>query len=350
MYSTFGTYFDGISSKPQKVELFLNEISGEIKIVDSATNSFFWSIEQIIFEKNIIQFKNNSFQQIKIEDEEFIEKLNVLLQKTGNVGWYKKLINLGFKIHILISLLILGIVVFAYLVVIPWVAEQAVVLIPEEYDNKIGNTFYNEYADYNLIDTSKTKALNQFAQNLQLNNTKPLKFTVVNSSTINAFALPNGNVIVYTGLIDLMQNHDELAGLIGHEVSHINNRHSMKMLCRNLSGYLLISVVFTDVNGIMAVISDNIHNLQSLSYSRQFEKQADFEGVDLMIKNNINPKGMTNLFKRIQKNDIFLLPEFLSSHPITQDRIDYINDLIIEKPHHTFNNHKLEKLFTEIKN
>jgi predicted Zn-dependent protease len=147
-----------------------------------------------------------------------------------------------------------------------------------------------------------------------------------------------------------MKNHDELAGLIAHEVSHVNNRHSMKMLCRNLSGYLFISVVLTDVNGIMAVIGDNVHNLQSLSYSRQFEKQADIEGVELMIENKINPKGMTNLFKRIQKNDVFLLPEFLSSHPITQDRIDYINDLIIEKPHQTLKNQKLENLFNQIKN
>ena len=77
----------------------------------------------------------------------------------------------------------------------------------------------------------------------------PIKFSVINSETVNAFALPDGNVVVFTGIIDLMDDYDELAGLIGHEVAHVNNRHSMRMMCRNLAGYIFLSAVLSDVNG-----------------------------------------------------------------------------------------------------
>ena len=166
---------------------------------------------------------------------------------------------------------------------------------------------------------------------------------------MNAFALPDGHIVVYTGILNQMQHYDELVGLIAHEAIHVNNRHSMKMMCRNLSGYIFVSAVLSDVNGVMAIIGDNVHSLQSLSYSRQFEREADKEGFYLMKKNQVNPKGMTNLFNRLQANSDNLVPEFLSSHPITKERLNYITRLIkfnsypvVEHPH-------LEELFKKLK-
>jgi beta-barrel assembly-enhancing protease len=167
---------------------------------------------------------------------------------------------------------------------------------------------------------------------------------------VNAFSLPDGNIIVFTGIIDVMKDYDELAGLIGHEVSHINNRHSMKMLCRNLSGYLFVSAMLSDVNGIMAIIGDNVHNLQSLSYSRQFERQADEQGTALMVMNGINPKGMTTLFSRLKASEKVTMPAFISSHPITDDRIADINRLYKRTPRSFQYNPVLENLFQQVKN
>ena len=124
----------------------------------------------------------------------------------------------------------------------------------------------------------------------------------------------------------------------------------MKMLCRNLSGYLFISAVLSDVNGIMAIIGDNVHNLQSLSYSRQFERQADEQGTQLMILNDINPKGMTDLFTRLKSSETVVIPGFISSHPITTDRIVDINRLIQRTPHKFHKNSTLEELFRQVKN
>lgn len=354
MSKTSAIYFDGISSTPQKIELILDEQQAELVFLSDTINSHKWAIEEISFEHigDMLEIRQvtNTSSVVKVKDADFITGFLTFLNKNGQVGWYYRLLHLGMKAYIGMALIILGLIVSGYLVVIPWVAEKAVLIIPQSYDMNMGNTFYHEYVSENDIDSTKTAALNLFAEQLKLNNTGELHFTVVNSTTVNAFALPNGDIIVYTGLIDLMKDYEELAGLIGHEVSHVNNRHSMKMLCRNLAGYIFISAVLSDVNGIMAVIGDNVHNLQSLSYSRQFEQQADEEGTLMMIQNHINPGGMTDLFTRLQTEEKVIIPTFISSHPITTDRIKTINKLIQQKSYRNINKPGLEKLFREVKN
>jgi predicted Zn-dependent protease len=286
---------------------------------------------------------------ITSNNEAFIGEFVNFMKRYGHVGLYQRLIELGFKAHLLIALVLLTLIIAGYFFALPGIAEKAAVLIPESYDNQMGQLFFDEFSERSTIDSSKTALLNNYAERLDLKNKKPLKFTVIESSTVNAFALPDGNIIVFTGLLDLMKSHEELAALISHEVVHVNNRHSMKMLCRNLAGYLFISVVLTDVNGIMAVIGDNVHSLQSLSYSRQFEREADTQGLELLAFNQIDPKGMVSLFEGLQSKAELLLPEFLSSHPITRERIDYIEKQIGSKTYSYKKNEQLDELFMKIK-
>ena len=354
MISTVGKYFDGISSRSQDIGIQLDETNAGLRFGISSEQPDFWSIDDILFEHigNSLEIRNrhHSLALIKVNDDSFATAFIAFLKAKGRLSWYHRILQLGIKAYISIALLILGFIVAGYLLIIPTVAEKAVVLIPQHYDISMGHTFYKQYVNDNKVDSTKTAALNLFARQLKLNNTIKLHFTVINSQTVNAFSLPDGNIIVFTGLIDLMKNYDELAGLIGHEVSHVNNRHSMKMLCRNLSGYLFISAVLSDVNGIMAIIGDNVHNLQSLSYSRQFERQADEQGTQLMILNGINPNGMIDLFARLKSSETVVMPGFISSHPITTDRIVDINRLILRTPHpYTFNS-RLKELFLRVKN
>ena len=122
----------------------------------------------------------------------------------------------------------------------------------------------------------------------------------------------------------------------------------MKMMCRNLSGYLFVSAILGDVNGIMAIIGDNVNNLQSLSFSREFEHQADADGFKILMQNQVNPQGMSNLFKRLD-DQMSIIPEFLSSHPVTKERIQFIDQLIKTKPYQIKENTRLEILFKELK-
>ncbi|MCG2612282.1 M48 family metallopeptidase [Flavobacterium sp. SM15] len=345
-------FYDGVSSAPQTIELSFNKSQG---VLVYSTPSFQKRV--LLTEAKIevfgsalnVLFGENPLQQIKIEDRNLIAQINAYRKENGQISWYQRFVSLNFPILVVFSLAFLALVGCGYFWGIPWVAEKAVVAIPEDYDNSLGATFYEQYIETDSVNIEKTKLLNQFAQELKLNNTKKLHFTVVESEIINAFALPDGNIVVYSGLLNLLEKPEELVGLIGHETSHVNQRHSMKMLCRNLSGYLLISTVFNDVNGITAVIGENLHSLQNLSYSRKFETQADRDAVTIMEQNHIDPKGMQQLFSRLQSHHDIEMPELMSSHPITRQRKRNIENLIKEKPFTVVENPKLNVIFQKLK-
>jgi beta-barrel assembly-enhancing protease len=342
-------FYDGESSIPQPIELSFDTTKALFVFETTKNESNCWEIKDVVFTKKgrflNLQHGQNPIQNITVEDAKFINSV----EGFKSFGLYDKLLFLGFRNHILVALGILTIIGLSYIYFIPWVAEKSVVLIPKTYDDEVGRLFFEQNLQFNSIDTSKTKVLNLFASELKLNQTKKIKFTVVNSDIVNAYALPDGNVVVYTGIIDCMKDYDELVGLIGHEVAHVNRRHSMKMLCRNLSGYVFVSTILGDANGVMAVIGDNINNLQSLSFSREFEQQADIDGFEILLLNKVNPQGMPKLFNRLEDQTGIVLPEFLSTHPITKERINYINKLIKTRKFQFSENQNLKKLFKQLK-
>jgi len=349
-----GIFFDGLSSTPRPVNIMFDDATGTFTFGLPVARSASLSVEDLSFDQTGSLFKiitcEDPIQYIRLDDAQLVDAIKKYLRSKGKVSLYQRMVNSGMKLHLAIAGFIVAVIVLAYLFVIPWAGEKAAVMIPEEYDYKLGSSFFEEYTRYNNIDSAKTETLNRFARQLVLGNTKDLKFVVVRSGTVNAFALPDGHIIVFTGIIDKMEDYTELAGLLAHEAVHVNNRHSMKMMCRNLAGYFFISAILSDVNGIMAVIADNARNLQSLSYSRQFEREADTEGLELLLKNRINPKGMTKLFGRLKDESDHMLPAFLSSHPLTDDRLHYIDEMIrSEKSPYDFNA-KLDSLFRSVKN
>jgi beta-barrel assembly-enhancing protease len=350
---TQAIFFDGNSSTPFQVGISINEFTKSIIIKRNGFDDLQWNISDINFENNSeslsIHCKHDSFQIIKITDSNFISEFLEFLKANKNYGWYNTLLNKGLKMYIGIALGILGLLVLAYFYLIPWVGEKAVILVPEDFDNTMGSSFIEEFLRFNTIDSAKTIEAQEFANKLHLNNTKKITITVIKSEIVNAFALPDGNIIIYTGILKDMNSYEELAGLIGHEASHVNNRHSMKMLCRNLSGYILISAVLSDVNGIMAVIGDNVNSLQNLSYSREFEYEADEDGMQLMLQNKINPRGMIALLSSLETDNTYGIPEFLSTHPVTKERINHVNSLIKVTKCAFVTNKDLQKIFTQIK-
>lgn len=350
---TIGVFYDGESSVSQEVVLTFDS-QKEVFIFENLNNeTYTWELAAVTFNKRRalleLQHGNDPVQILKIEDVPFISELTIFRNTNGHLGWYQKMLDLGTKIHLGFAVFIIGFVALCYLYAIPWVGEKSVILIPEEYDDRLGNSAWagNEY--FMDVDSKKTKLLNDFAKQLNLKNTKNLKFTVVKSDEINAFALPDGNIVVFSGILKEMEDYDELVGLLGHEASHVNNRHSMKMLCRSLSGYLFVSVILGDANGIMATIGDNVNSFQSLSFSREFEHQADADGFKILIANKVNPQGMSNLFKRLQQHHSISIPEFLSSHPVTENRINFINKMIKNQKNQQVTNPQLEKLFAKLK-
>lgn len=78
---------------------------------------------------------------------------------------------------------------------------------------------------------------------------------------VNAFALPNGTMVISTGLLERLSYYDELVALLGHEQAHINYRHSMKNICRALSSYILVSILLNDTQGVFAAIIEGVQSI-----------------------------------------------------------------------------------------
>lgn len=347
-------YFDGQSSASQKILIVFDETINEIVLHITDDILCVWQLEDLQFEKydNVLEIRNKKYSGalLQIDDKYFSQRFYEVMKQKRRVDIHTRLLHLGFSRIIAIAVCLFGLIVLAYFYVLPPLAERSAEFLPESFDNKIGNMFMETFLNENKIDIEKTKYLEQFASELKLRNTKPLHFTVVKSDEINAFAIPNGQIVVYTAILDIMKNPDELAALLAHEASHINNRHSTKLLCRNLAGFMIVSLLFSDVNGIMAVVAENAQQIHSLSYSRKFEQEADEQGVRILMANDIDPNGMIRLFEQLENENKFSIPKILSTHPLTQERKEHIKRMISESIYEVKPYKNLTSIFEHIKN
>ncbi len=151
---------------------------------------------------------------------------------------------------------------------------------------------------------------------------------VVQKDEINAFAMPNGHLIVYSGLIQNSDNQEELIGVLCHEIAHIQLNHVMKKMLSEMG--LSVLITMSSGNGSPVIIKEALKRLSSLTYERGLEKEADLKAVDYMIKANVNPSAFANfLFKQsLNENEASKYLRWVSSHPDSRDRSVYINEYI----------------------
>lgn len=347
-------YYDGQSSASRLVEVLWDEPNQRLCLQLTEGEVVYWLLSDLSI--NLyddiaeINCRTQSNALLKMDRASLPNQLIETIEQFEPSDPHKTLLKLGFVKISAIALGLLGLVVLAYFFLLPVVADKSVSLMPEQFDDQIGNlvmeTFMSEYE----VDSVKSQYLNAFARELDLGNRKPLTFTVLKADEVNAFALPNGQIVVYEGILEKMRTSDQLVALLGHEASHINQRHSMKMMSRNLAGYLIISILLTDVNGVMTVIADNAQELHSLSYSRKFEQEADEKGLQILMNNRANPRGMVQLFEQLEQEETLTIPALLSSHPLTAERKKHMNTLIKRASFEISPNPRLEQIFRKLKN
>jgi beta-barrel assembly-enhancing protease len=249
---------------------------------------------------------------------------------------------------------VLGVlIVVAYFVFIQFIPFIGLKLISPEKERDLGKQMFAAFVKEENKDIEKTADAQTFANTLQLSKKYPIKVTVIdNDKTVNAFAMPGGYVVIYTGLLNKMRSKEELTALLGHEVSHINQRHSLRAMLRSLASSLLFSVVISDFSGVSALILENVNTLRSLSYSRSLETEADTEGMNIMMQNNVDVNGMKHLLETLQKaaGDMPSQLSFLSTHPLTRKRIENVQQFISQHPQqNTSTDQNLEELWRRIK-
>lgn len=152
----------------------------------------------------------------------------------------------------------------------------------------------------------------------------PWRIRVINDTVLNAFCTPGGYIYIYTGLIKFLESEDQLAGVMGHEMAHADKRHSTDALTRQYGLQLLIDIVFGQDKGALARIAADI---SQLSYSRKNETEADEYSVIWLCPTAYNAAGAAGFFdKLIKLGQAGGTPEFLSTHPNPENRVQAIKD------------------------
>ncbi len=151
------------------------------------------------------------------------------------------------------------------------------------------------------------------------------RYHVLDSETVNAFALPGGHIFLFTGLLKRIQSDDELAAVTGHEMTHVRKEHWARAVATRLKRELGLDILLgaTHAGIVWHAVAGLSDTALTLSYSREEEDQADLGGLKNMVAATYDPHGMLDLFHTLQTatGNKGEPPEFLSNHPLTADRI-----------------------------
>jgi beta-barrel assembly-enhancing protease len=181
-----------------------------------------------------------------------------------------------------------------------------------------------------IQDPTVNEYVNRIGQNLVRNSDAKVPFTikVIDSDEINAFALPGGFFYVNSGLILAADNESELAGVMAHEIAHVCARHAMRQMTRaQIANFASIPLIFIGGWAGYAIQSAASFALPMtfLTFSRGFESEADYLGLQYMYKTGYDPQSFVAFFEKIQakeKKKPGTLSKAFSTHPQTPDRIE----------------------------
>jgi Zn-dependent protease with chaperone function len=320
--------------------------------VDGRSSTITWKMRDITAVYNertglsTLKLKNSS-EELLVKGKEAAAYVGAS-QADMDKPWYRKEgtkiwgRNLSILSGIATALLIL------YFLLVPWLAEKMVGTVSVETEQRFGNAMYDALNLSASEDTAAGAAITDFFKEMNVSSAYPVKIAVVNSEVLNAFALPGGRIVVYSGLLKKMDSYPELAALLSYEFTHVNNKHVTKSVFRRLGSKIFLRLLMGSVGSATDVIANQADDLRSLNYSRSLEREADKEGLQLLVERRIDPRGFTDLFKHLAENSTrYKVPVFLESHPAIDERIDYIEQLA--KGASVAENSRLKAIFEKLK-
>jgi Zn-dependent protease with chaperone function len=349
-------FFDGLQAGPKHALMYFDAAGIFIQLGaywDKEATVLFFPYKQCNIQqtgnKSIVFLNKNATNYISFNtNESFVIDLQQKFNQKEQ-SFAASLLGMNvFSLAILVVILLAG-VYWGISTIVPWAGLK---LIKPSTETELGEKMYQSMMQGETIDHQKTKLLQEFAKSMQLSNTYPIKLTVVKSKEVNAYAIPGGNIVVYTGILKAMKSPDELAALLGHETAHINDRHSLKSILRSAATGLIVSVVLNDISGIFSIVVENAEGLRTMHFSRGIEKSADEAGMKTLVKNNIHPLAMKKLMQRLKENspEIPEVLSFMQSHPATDERIKHATEFAVPYKNSSFApNPVLDSIWTAIK-
>lgn len=159
-----------------------------------------------------------------------------------------------------------------------------------------------------------------------------MSVTVIDDPMINAFALPAGRIIVFSGLVAAAERPSQVAAVLAHEYSHVAHRDGMKRIAGQIKWQILYAYLAGEMSADQEFLLQRAESLSTLKYSRSMEERADRESLELMMKAGYDGRAAAEFFTIMLKKGPNILDKlnFLSDHPATPERVKYLEELIKE--------------------
>lgn len=219
---------------------------------------------------------------------------------------------------------------------IDWVKVLKIQQKTQSTEEKIGDLFWDvmKHSDTEITAKSVIGPIDSMLEKICTSNSidpKKIKLHLLRKDEINAFAIPNNHLVVYSGLINACESEEELCGVIGHELAHIEKKHVMNKLVKEIGLSVLISI--SGGNGSAETIKSMIKLLSSSAYDRSLETEADLTAVDYLINAGIDPEPMANFMYRLsdQTKNIPKQLFWISTHPESKERAEEMVEHIAQR-------------------
>lgn len=235
---------------------------------------------------------------------------------------------------------------------LPDLGEIAQTEFSPQMEKRVGESIMQEIRlkEPSYLDDAEISGyLNRIGRRLASNSDESrqeFEFFVLRDKTLNAFAMPGGFIGVHTGLITAAQSESELAGVLSHEISHVTQRHLARGFAKQsqlqaaswiaLAVAILASRSSSDAAQGALMAGQAASAQKQLAYSRDFEREADRVGIQLLERSGFDVRGMGAFFERLQRFGRLYennAPGYLLTHPLTTERISDMENRIQLRPY-----------------
>lgn len=337
-----GFYYDGRTARRHSVTVSLTQAG--VYIAKEEGQTLWWLHDQVRLAQGFhpgepvrIETTAEIPEAVVVEDRSFLEAFReVSPRAAGQVAGAVEKMNRSVP-------LLLGAIAAAVLLVVavwqwglPAFADAAARRIPLSWEESLGQSVLEQFAPEQMRCTDP-EALARIMEVIALMRTgapaSPYKITlaVADHSIPNAFAAPGGYVVVFRGLLEQTENAEDLAGVLAHEIQHVEQRHALRGIVRQLSVATLVAVLAGDASTVQSMLSAAA-TLGSLRYQRADEESADNYAVQMLQAAGIDAAGLPRMLERMN-GDAGEEPEalqYLSSHPLTADRVRRLKALAVQ--------------------
>jgi len=240
--------------------------------------------------------------------------------------------------HLRLMILVLILSLAAGCATNPITGKTELMLISEEQDIEIGKKYAPEIEKQmggRIQDEVLQNYINSVGRKIaRVSHNQSFKytFTALQDKSVNAFALPAGYIFITKGMLQSLQTEAQLAGILAHEITHVVARDVANAMSNQIGIELLLSAVTSEETSKTALTIAQVGTrIMSLRFSRQDEKDADLGGLDYMIAAGYNPYGLVECMDMLAAQNEQSPIEFLSTHPVPENRSAYLKQSIMTK-------------------